>query len=100
MRRNSFRWVLLKQALMQKKAKALLIVLAVAMGASVVSALLNLQRDLRYRMNRELRDYGPNVLVVPDAHATNTLEASVLPALLSVKDGPKILAASPELYMT
>jgi putative ABC transport system permease protein len=33
------------------------------MGASVVAALLNLQLDLRSRMNRELRDYGPNVVI-------------------------------------
>ena len=65
MTRNEFRWRLLKQALLQKKAKAMIILLAVTMGASVVAALLNLQIDLRSRMNRELRDYGPNVVIQP-----------------------------------
>lgn len=65
MTKNSFRWRLIKSALLHKKAKALLLILAVMMGSSVVTALLNLEFDLRSRMNRELRDYGPNVILVP-----------------------------------
>jgi putative ABC transport system permease protein len=65
MNKNAFRWRLIKQALLHKKAKALLLILAVMMGSSVLTALLNLEFDLRSRMNRELRDYGPNVILVP-----------------------------------
>jgi putative ABC transport system permease protein len=63
MNKNSFRWRLIRRALLHKKAKALLLILAVMMGSSVVTALLNLEFDLRSRMNRELRDYGPNVIL-------------------------------------
>lgn len=65
MNKNSFRLRLIKRALLHKKAKALLLILAVMMGSSVVTALLNLEFDLRARMNRELRDYGPNIVLVP-----------------------------------
>lgn len=65
MTKNAFRLRLIKRALLHKKAKALLLILAVMMGSSVVTALLNLEFDLRSRMNRELRDYGPNIILVP-----------------------------------
>jgi len=94
MRKNEFRRILLKQALLQKKAKALLIVLATAMGASVLAALLNLQVDLRHRMNRELRDYGPNVMLLPNEHIHSTyIEESDLSGL----NRDRILALTPEV---
>src|SRR5262249_1735834 len=94
MRKSEFRKILLKQALLQKKAKALLIVLATAMGASLLAALLNLQVDLRYRMNRELRDYGPNVMLLPNERIHSTyIEESDISGL----NGERILALTPEV---
>ena len=92
--------VLLKQALWQRKAKALLIVLAVAMGASVLAALLSLNSDLRYRMNRELRDYGPNVILMPDVKADRTvLKSSLIPEIRKLQSTGLVVAFSPELFV-
>lgn len=100
MRSNDFRWRLLKQAILQKKAKALLIVLAVAMGASVVTALLNLQSDLRQRMNRELRDYGPNVILQPSpASGSPYLDDSLLPALKGAIGQDGMISYTPQVFM-
>jgi putative ABC transport system permease protein len=38
---------------------------AVTVGASVAATALNLRADLTPKMNRELRSYGPNLLVTP-----------------------------------
>lgn len=38
---------------------------AVVVGASVAATALNLRADLTPKMNRELRSYGPNLLVTP-----------------------------------
>jgi putative ABC transport system permease protein len=100
MKDQSFRFQLIRRALLHKKAKALLIVLAVAMGASVVTALLNLEYDLRSRMNRELRDYGPNVLLIPDATSQQKL---LPPSSKEIVNDPNlksvILAYTPELLV-
>jgi putative ABC transport system permease protein len=97
MKRNEFRWRLLKQSLLQKKAKALLILLAVTMGASVVSALLNVQTDLRSRMNRELRDYGPNVVIVPGNNQVY-LPEKYLRNVEQSQVSKKIIASTPQLF--
>ena len=98
MRRNEFRWRLLKQALFQKKAKAVLILLALTVGASVVAALLNLQVDLKPRMNRELRDYGPNIVIQSKTSGTY-LSADFLTRLRSSSMMNKVIAHTPQLFL-
>ena len=99
MERNRFRWLLVKRALFKKRGKSLLIVLAVAMGASVAAALLNLEADLRQRMNRELRDYGPNVVVMPSGKSSKLLDESALAPLRNGVQEKRILAYTPELFV-
>ena len=98
MTRNEFGWRMLKQSLLQKKAKALLILLAVMMGASVFAALLNVQLDLRGRMNRELRDYGPNVVILPAANHSS-LSDDFLKQLQNSGISSKVLVYTPEIFV-
>lgn len=100
MERRQFRWLLVRRALFKKRGKSMLILLAVAMGASVAAALLNLEADLRVRMNRELRDYGPNVIVMPAAGGPATLldDRSLAPLQDGIT-GKRILAFTPELFV-
>ena len=100
MDRSQFRWRLLRQAILQKKAKALLIILAVGMGASVVTALLNLRADLRYRMNRELRDYGPNVILTADPKSNAShLTESLMDSLKTKIQAGTVLAYTPQIFV-
>lgn len=95
MNKNSFRLRLIKSALLHKKAKALLLILAVMMGSSVVTALLNLEFDLRARMNRELRDYGPNVILAP-------VNSELIPAsAITILRDPRLalLGYAPQLFV-
>src|SRR3989442_4133070 len=56
---------LLLRALSRRRAAVLLAVIAVAIGASVASALLHVSGDVSRKLSRELRSLGPNLLVVP-----------------------------------
>ncbi len=76
--------------------------MAVVVGATVSATMLNLKFDLRLKMSRELRRYGPNLLLTPTQHSeSDTLEeAQVLgvPALLAgeapgIVISPLLLAA-------
>jgi putative ABC transport system permease protein len=95
---KSFRWRLLQQALLQKKAKTLIILLAITIGASVFAALLNLQMDLRSRMNRELRDYGPNVVIQPEINV-EYVPHDFLAKLQGSSMMPKVIAYTPQFVM-
>jgi len=50
-------------------AAFLLALLAVTVGATVTATVLNLKAGLKDKMSRELRAYGPNLLIVPRADA-------------------------------
>jgi putative ABC transport system permease protein len=100
MKDKAFRFQLIRRALLHKKAKALLLILAVAMGSSVVTALLNLEYDLRSRMNRQLRDYGPNVLLTPDSASNQRLLPASAQNILQDRNVSSIvLASTPELFV-
>ena len=100
MKDHAFRFHLIRRALLHKKAKALLLILAVAMGSSVVTALLNLEYDLRSRMNRELRDYGPNVLITPHSVSNQRfLPASAQNILKDPDLSAIVIASTPELFV-
>jgi putative ABC transport system permease protein len=98
MNKNSFRWLLVKRALLHKKAKVLLLILAVMMGSSVVTTLLNIHLDLRSRMNRELRDYGPNVILVPDPAKSKLIPNSALRILRDKRLG--LIGYAPQLFVS
>lgn len=56
---------LLRAALGRRRGTVTLAVLAVAIGASVASALLHVSGDIGRKVTHELRSLGPNLLVVP-----------------------------------
>lgn len=93
-----FRWRLIKRALFHKRAKVLLILFAVAMGSSVITALINLENDLRFRMNRELRDYGPNVLLLP-AIGKIYLDQRTFDSLRSKLPKDEVPELTPQLFV-
>jgi putative ABC transport system permease protein len=65
--RSGMEMRLLRASLWRRRNAALLAIGAVAIGVSVASALLHLSSDLTRKLSRELRQLGPNLLVVPEA---------------------------------
>lgn len=63
---------LLVAGLARRRGGVALAVLAVAIGASVCSALLHVSRDVDRKLTRELRVLGPDLLVTPAADAAPT----------------------------
>ena len=65
------RWItsarFLLRSLNLRGAAFLLALLAVTVGATVTATVLNLKAGLKDKMSRELRAYGPNLLIVPRA---------------------------------
>ena len=58
---------LLRGALLARPGRVILAVAAIAIGTSVAAALLLVSRDVGAKVARELRAYGPNLVVAPEA---------------------------------
>lgn len=63
---------LLKAAVLSPRNVAWLAVLAIAIGASVASTMLNVSGDVSRKLAHELRALGPNLLVMPPASAASS----------------------------
>ncbi len=78
---------LLQRSLANRPGKWLTAILAVALGASLVSAALTLAVGMRAKMRQALRAYGANILLVPAASA-------------GAGGGEPLLASMPEDVLT
>ncbi len=58
---------LLRGALLARRGRVVLAVAAIAIGTSVAAALLLVSQDVGAKVARELRAYGPNLVVAPRA---------------------------------
>lgn len=71
-----------------------LALLAVTISAAVTAVMLNLKADLGAKMSTELRRYGPNLIVTPDAGAgATTLDEGAVQALPVDPIAPLLIAS-------
>jgi putative ABC transport system permease protein len=101
---------LVQRSLANRAGKWLTAILAVAMGASLVSASLSLAMGMRAKMSQALRSYGANILLVPAAGpaggpetpgTTNLFAAvpeGVLGKLAELSRGLPLVGYAPLLY--
>jgi putative ABC transport system permease protein len=74
-------WRIVRRLLGANRGRLFVILLALAAGAAVTAALLNLQVDARRRITSEFRAFGPNVLVLPkntSLSGSGTLPESII----------------------
>ena len=87
------RWVtsarFLLRSLNMRGPAFLLAFLAITVGATVTATVLNLKAGLQEKMSRELRAYGPNLLIVPRAAVTQS-------AGESAQDASGVASATPD----
>ncbi len=76
---RSMFWRVLRRSVFANRGRLFVILLALAAGAAITAALLNLQVDAKRRITTEFRTFGPNVLIAP----RNTQADSSQPATLS-----------------
>lgn len=60
-------WRVIRETFLRRKKRVALALLAVFLGASLVSALLTVYGDIGGKMSQEMRSYGANILVRPDS---------------------------------
>jgi putative ABC transport system permease protein len=97
---------LLRRSLANRLGKWLTAILAVAMGAALVSASLSLAAGMGAKMRQALRAYGANIVLVPAAGARQAageqlfaqLPEDVLVKLAKVTQNLPVLGYAPLLY--
>jgi putative ABC transport system permease protein len=94
-------WRILWRLLYASRGRLALAVIAVASGAAVCAALLNLNLDATDKLTREFRVLGANVIIsaAQDGDAAATIDAGAMQKIEQLRL-PEIVAAAPYLYLS
>jgi len=94
-------WRILWRLLYASRGRLALAVIAVASGAAVCAALLNLNLDATDKLTREFRVLGANVIIsaAQDGDAAATIDAGTMQKIEQLRL-PEIVAAAPYLYLS
>lgn len=101
MSKIGFSWRMVFRPLWVRPGRYALMFFSLALGTSVVVAILSLTLDIETKMNKELRDYGPNLLVTPMRSGpsdADTLPAADIITRVEGLAGRNLVAFAPLLY--
>ncbi|WP_406676787.1 ABC transporter permease [Moorella sp. ACPs] len=86
-------------SLVRRRSRMIIALLAVAIGAAVLSGLVTVYYDVPRQMEREFRAYGANMVLIPTGNSQVLLEKD-LSAAAALLPPEKIVGIAPYLYGT
>ena len=75
----------------------LIALIAVAVGATIISGMVTVYREVPQQLGREFRAYGANLLIIPDNEAA-TFNQEKISEVQKILSGQEIIGAAPFLY--
>lgn len=84
-------------ALLRRRSRMLIALLAVAIGATVVSGLVTIYYDVPRQMGREFRSYGANLLLTP-AGDQQVMMQNLVANATALLPSDKLIGIAPYLY--
>jgi putative ABC transport system permease protein len=92
-------WRIVRRLITANRGRLFVVLLALAAGAAITAALLNLQIDAKRRLTTEFRDFGPSVIITPRPSEFGSALGQTMPehAVPSNADGPNL---QPFLYVS
>lgn len=77
--------------------RMLIALIAVAVGATIISGMVTVYREVPQQLGREFRAYGANLLIIP-ANEAATFNLEKISEVREVLSGNEIIGAAPFLY--
>ncbi|MDR0409977.1 MAG: ABC transporter permease [Spirochaetaceae bacterium] len=84
-------------ALLRRRSRMIVALLAVAVGASILSGLLTIYYDIPRQMGQEFRSYGTNFVIIPEGNSAFISPASMEAALRRVP-AAELIGSAPYRY--
>ena len=85
------------RALFRQKSRMFVALLAVAVGAAIISGMITVYREVPAQLGREFRAYGANVLLLPAGEA-KTFDSAALQKAREALAGRDVVGLAPFLY--
>lgn len=97
MTKQAMYFTMIWHALLRRRSRMMIALLAVAIGATVLSGLVTIYYDVPRQMGREFRSYGANLLLLPTGDQQVLTEKQVASAA-SLLPADKLIGIAPYLY--
>ncbi|MDR1575587.1 MAG: ABC transporter permease [Treponema sp.] len=97
MNKQKFYIKMVVSSLLRRRSRMIVALLAVAVGAAILSGLITIYYDIPRQMGLEFRSYGANLVFIPsgDAHTISDEDAA---RALSYLDANSVIGAAPYRY--
>lgn len=95
--KNKFYLKMIMTSLARRRARMLTALLAIAMGATIISGLVTIYYDIPRQMGKEFRSYGANMLVIP-TNPDNKITNEQLDEIKSLIPSGKLVGQAPYIY--
>ena len=86
-------------SLLRRRMRMLIALIAVAVGATIISGMITVYREVPQQLGREFRAYGANLLIIPSGDAT-TFDENNISKIRELLSDYEIIGATPFLYET
>ncbi|GAB6174906.1 ABC transporter permease [Paradesulfitobacterium aromaticivorans] len=99
MSKRTMYWRMISAALKNRKSRVGIALLALVLGAGVISGLLSVYYDITLKMSKELRSYGANLVLLPaEQKEGSTFELAKVARVLEQVPQEKRIGYAPYLY--
>ncbi|MBQ6112402.1 MAG: ABC transporter permease, partial [Synergistaceae bacterium] len=89
---------MVSSSLIRRASRLIIAVLAIAIGATILSGLVTIYYDIPEQLGREFRSYGANLIILPRGESKITRE--VMNTLRDIIGSNKIVGMAPYRYQT
>lgn len=96
--RKAFYIKMVSGSLIRRASRLIIAVLAIAIGATILSGLVTIYYDIPEQLGREFRSYGANLIILPQGESKITRE--ILDKLENLIGKDKIVGMAPYRYQT
>ncbi len=97
MKRRSMYWRMVTASLARRRSRMITALLAIAMGATILSGLVTIYYDIPRQLGKEFRSYGANMIVIP-TDSDNKISDEQFEEIKSGIPEGKLVGLAPYIY--
>ena len=97
MKKRSMYWRMVTASLARRRSRMITALLAIAMGATILSGLVTIYYDIPRQLGKEFRSYGANMIVIPTDSEHKITDEQFEEIKAGIPDG-KLVGLAPYIY--
>ncbi|MDO5718449.1 MAG: FtsX-like permease family protein [Tissierellia bacterium] len=97
MKNRSMYWRMVTGSLARRRSRMITALLAIAMGATILSGLVTIYYDIPRQMGKEFRSYGANMIIIP-TDSDKKISEDQLKEITELIPSDKLVGLAPYIY--